>query len=214
MKQLTISLILAILLFTNCSSHDHKETGKFDTGNLDSNRYTNSFFGLAITISEPWVIVNKNDLVHTMNERIELLQSENKIAKKPATEFLAGISMLLSLTTDTVEKIPLILISSANLDSFPSLRNESDFLKGSIESIKNSYADYDLEFRFTEIKKEKINNKQFYSVETTIRNDSFLAFQKIYSLKRGNRLLNIMVNYNSKENHKQSEEVLSKIIWK
>ena len=124
-----------------------------------------------------------------------------------------GADILLSLTIDTIENMPHVLISSLDLSMFPQIKNEKDYLEDYFQQVKKMYENYDVQISNSEIRQETVGDKKFFTNLITIKAENFLAYQKRYSIKLNNRLLNIMTNYNSDNYLKDCISLLNNIKW-
>jgi len=124
-----------------------------------------------------------------------------------------GASILLSMTIDTIENMPQILISSLDLSQFPKISSEKSYLEDYYKKTADLYKNFNINFSTSDITIEKLNSKSFFTNLITIKNENFIAYQKRYSLKIKDQLLNIMVNYKSPEQLAQSNSLLNKIKW-
>ena len=142
------------------------------------------------------------------------LRAENiNISKEDLKNTQSNTDILILLVIDSLNKNPMILLTSLNLKLATGIKNETDHLNNLKQTIQNTYQNYEVELEFTEIKKDKINGNEFYYLETKISNESFLSYQRVYSSKYGERLLNIMINYDNETNFEKSKGLLSSIIW-
>lgn len=125
-----------------------------------------------------------------------------------------GVEILLSLTIDTIENMPHVLISSLDLNLFPKIKTEKDYLEDYFNQVKKMYENYDVQITTSEIGQETIGTKPFFTTIITIKAENFLAYQKRYSIKIKNELLNIMTNYNSDTYSKKCLNLINNIKWK
>jgi hypothetical protein len=207
MKSLLLFLYFS-LLFISCNSQSTGAAAD-ERSRLTGNTFSNSYFGFQLKIDTPWNILNKKELTQLIKERADMLNGSTGSKVVPAK----GIDMLLSLTIDTLETMPHVLISSLDLSIFPKIKNEKDYLDDYNLQVKKMYENYDLQITFSEIKQETIGNKTFFTTLITIKGENFLAYQKRYSVKIKDRLLNIMTNYNSDTYLKECMNLLNNIIW-
>lgn len=204
MKTFLLVLVLLTLKF------GYSQTNKvFSIGNLDSNIYSNKFFGITLKIDSSWKIMNRKELSQLMKERQNALEETN--GKK--YEVQKGSNILLSLTGDTLENIPQVLLSSLDLFFLPTIKNEIDYLVDYAKRVRETYKNYDLQMSVSEIGQKSINNKIFFTSLITIKAEGNITYQKRYSLKFGNTLLNIMANYNSPSTLKQCERLIANLSW-
>lgn len=124
-----------------------------------------------------------------------------------------GADILLSLTIDTVETMPHVLFSSLDLKLFPQIKNETDYLNDYFKQVTKMYESYDVQITASELGEEIIGKKKFITSLITIKAENFLAYQKRYSVKIKDRLLNIMANYNSDAYSKNCQTLLNNIKW-
>jgi hypothetical protein len=124
-----------------------------------------------------------------------------------------GADILLSMTIDTVENMPQILISSLDLTQFPKISSEKSYLDDYYKKTVDTYKSFDINISTSEIAMEKINSKTFFTNLITIKAENFVAYQKRYCLKIKGQLLSIMINYKSAEQLAQSNTLLNKISW-
>jgi len=182
---------------------------KLDIGKLDGNLYSNSYFALSLQIDTFWIIMNRQQLNQMMAARQELIhENTNRDIGIPK-----GASILLSMTIDTIENMPQILISSLDLSQFPKISSEKSYLEDYYKKTADLYKNFNINFSTSDITIEKLNSKSFFTNLITIKNENFIAYQKRYSLKIKDQLLNIMVNYKSPEQLAQSNSLLNKIKW-
>jgi hypothetical protein len=204
MKTFLLVLVLLTLKF------GYSQTNKvFSIGNLDSNTYSNKFFGITLKIDSSWKIMNRKELSQLMEDRQNALEETN--GKK--YEVQKGSNILLSLTGDTLENIPQVLLSSLDLFFLPTIKNETDYLVDYAKRVRETYKNYDLQMSVSEIGQKSINNKIFFTSLITIKAEGYITYQKRYSLKFGNTLLNIMANYNSSSTLKQCERLIANLRW-
>jgi hypothetical protein len=204
MKTFLLVLVLLTLKF------GYSQTNKvFSIGNLDSNTYSNKFFGITLKIDSSWKIMNRKELSQLMEDRQNALEETN--GKK--YEVQKGSNILLSLTGDTLENIPQVLLSSLDLFFLPTIKNETDYLVDYAKRVTETYKNYDLQMSVSEIGQKSINNKIFFTSIITIKAEGYITYQKRYSLKFGNTLLNIMANYNSSSTLKQCERLIANLRW-
>jgi hypothetical protein len=163
------------------------------TRRLRENTFTNKYFGFQLQIDTPWHILNKKELIQLFNERGDML---NETSGQNLTG-AKGIKILLSLTIDTIENMPHILMSSLDMSMYPLIKNEKNYLDDYCRQVKKMYENYEVKITCSEIGEETIGKKTFFTTLITIKAENFLAYQKRYSIKIKDRLLNIMINYNS-----------------
>lgn len=160
-------------------------------------------------IDSPWHIRNKQEITRQVKERAEILNKEvdeNTMASK-------GIDMLLSLTTDTIENMPQIMITSLDISIYPQIKNEINYLDDYFGQVKKMYENYDVQISKSETRREVISGKAFFTSLITIKAENFLAYQKRYSIKLKNKLLNLMTNYSSDSDSKRCLILLNNIKW-
>lgn len=204
MKTFLLVLVLLTLKF------GYSQTNKvFSIGNLDSNIYSNKFFGITLKIDSSWKIMNRKELSQLMEDRQNALEETN--GKK--YEVQKGSNILLSLTGDTLENIPQVLLSSLDLFFLPTIKNETEYLVDYAKRVRETYKNYDLQMSVSEIGQKSIHNKIFFTSLITIKAEGYITYQKRYSLKFGNTLLNIMANYNSPSTLKQCERLIANLRW-
>jgi hypothetical protein len=204
-------LIITTLLFVSCNSQSSKTVNSsFENGRLQGKTFSNDYFEFRLLIDTPWHILNKAELAHLIKERTEMLNettgNDLSISK--------GVDILLSLTIDTIETMPHVLFSSLDLTMFPQIKNEKDYLEDYFKQVTKMYENYDAEITTSEIGKETIAKKTFSTTLITIKAENFLAYQKRYSIKIKDRLLNIMTNYNSDIYSKECLNLFNSIKWK
>ena len=203
-------LIITTLFFISCNSPSlKKKKDNFDIGTLQGNIYSNNYFEFGLVIDTPWHIINESELTHLIEKRTEMLNEaneENFSIKK-------GHDVLLSMNIDTIENMPQVLFGSVDLKIYPQVKNEKVYLLGYFKQVKKLYENYDLQITSSEIGQESIGKKRFYTLLVTIKSANFLAYQKNYSLKIKDRLLNLMINYNSAIYLKECLKLLNKIKW-
>ncbi len=203
-------LIIATIFLTSCKSQSLKpDKSNFETGTLLGNVFSNAYFGIKIEVDSTWHILNKAELSHLMSERADMLNggSGNQIS------ITKGVDILLSITIDTLETMPHVLFSSLDLKLFPKIKNETDYLNDYFNQVKNMYKNYDVQITASEIGEEVIGKKKLTTLLITIKVENFLAYQKRYSIKIKDRLLNIMVNYNSDTHLKNCLNLLNNVKW-
>ena len=72
MKTFLLVLVLLTLKF------GYSQTNKvFSIGNLDSNTYSNKFFGITLKIDSSWKIMNRKELSQLMEDRQNALEETN-----------------------------------------------------------------------------------------------------------------------------------------
>ena len=160
-------------------------------------------------IDTPWHILNKTELTHLFKERTDML---NETTDKNLS-ISKGADILLSLTIDTKETMPHVLLSSLEMAMFPQIKNEKDYLDDYSKQVKKIYENYDVQITSSEIGQETIGKKTFFTTLITIKAENFLAYQKRYSIKIKDRLLNLMTNYNSDVYSKECLNLLNNIKW-
>jgi hypothetical protein len=96
---------------------------------------------------------------------------------------------------------------------FPQIKNEEDYLEDYFKQVTKMYENYDAQITTSEIGKETIGKNTFFTTLITIKAENFLAYQKRYSVKIKDRLLNIMTNYNSDIYSKECLNLLNNIKW-
>lgn len=203
-------LVITTLFFISCNSQSPKSTSsRVEKGSLQGNTFSNDYFGFKLGIDSLWNILNKAELDQLIKERIDML---DETTGKTLT-IAKGAEILLSLTIDTIENMPHVLISSLDMKLFPQIKNEKDYLDDYFKQVKKLYENYDVQITTSEIGQEAISNKTFFTTLITIKAENFLAFQKRYSIKIKDRLLNIMTNYNSDDYSKECLNLLNNIKW-
>ena len=203
-------LVITTLFFISCNSQSPKTTSSFGKGTLEGNTFSNDYFGFELEIDTPWHILNKAELDHLIQERADMLDE----TKGKNLTISKGVDILLSLAIDTIENMPHVLISSLDMTILPQIKNEKDYLNDYLMQVKKMYENYDVQITSSEIGQETIGNKIFFSTLITIKAENFLAYQKRYSIKIKDRLLNLMTNYNSDTYSKKCLNLLSNIKWK
>ena len=220
----TFLLFLATIIFVSCNS----QKNKFDKGRFEGNIYSNDFFGFKVKVDTPWHILNMNELKQLMNERTAMLDESGgnggdyKRRLKEQFDMTEGSKadptktthVFLSLTIDTFETMPHVLISCIDLENLPQIKSEKDQLIEYVKQVKKTYERYPVEITNSEIAEEKIGERTFYTTLLTIKADNYLAFQKKYTLKVGNKMLLIMTNYNSEIYAHKCLSFLKSIEWK
>ena len=143
----------------------------FEKGTLRGNGFSNDYFGFKLEIDSFWHILNKAELSHLIKERTDILNggTGNSIS------ITKGVDILLSLTIDTVETMPHILISSLDMTLFPQIKNERDYLNDYIKQVKKMYENYDVQITTSEIGQETIGKKTFFTTLITIKAENFLT---------------------------------------
>jgi predicted component of viral defense system (DUF524 family) len=96
---------------------------------------------------------------------------------------------------------------------FPQIKNEKDYLEDYFKQVKKMYENYDVQITSSEIERETISKKTFFTTLITIKAENFLAYQKRYSIKIKDRLLDLMTNYNSEVYSKECLNLLNNIRW-
>lgn len=204
-------LLIATLFFISCNSQSTKSTNSsFDKGTFQGNTFSNNYFGFKLEIDSLWHILNKAELNQLIKERTDML--DETTGKTPS--IAKGVEILLSLTIDTIENMPHVLISSLDLNLFPKIKTEKDYLEDYFNQVKKMYENYDVQITTSEIGQETIGTKPFFTTIITIKAENFLAYQKRYSIKIKNELLNIMTNYNSDTYSKKCLNLINNIKWK
>ena len=211
MRTLLLIFLASSLTIFSCSNQQDLKLpcGDFELGKLDNNKYSNSYFCMSIDIPNEWIVLNKKSILENMNLRAENIN----ISKEDLKNTQSNTDILILLVIDSLNKNPMILLTSLNLKLATGIKNETDHLNNLKQTIQNTYQNYEVELEFSEIKKDKINGNEFYYLETKISNESFLSYQRVYSSKYGERLLNIMINYDNETNFEKSKGLLSSIIW-
>lgn len=205
MKSIKI-VFLSVIFLISCNSSTTNI--KFDTGKIESNFYSNDYLGIKLKIDPPWIILNKEQLERQMNERKEAIPEANR---RSTVE--SGVTdLLLSLTIDTIQKMPQILFSSLNLKRDLKIKTETDFLNSLVRQVKQAYNSY-VQITNSDILEEEIGGKKYHTVLITIKADNFLAYQKEYCIIINSRMLNIMTNYNSEIYSKYCRDLLSNLEW-
>lgn len=206
----TYLLLITTIFLTSCNSQSPKSTNSsFETGTLHGNVFSNDYFGFKIEIDSIWYILNKTELSQLMSERTDML---DKSTNNPIS-VTKGVDILLSLTIDTVETMPHVLFSSLDLKLFPQIKNETDYLNDYFKQVKKMYESYNVQITASELREEVIGKKKFFTSLISIKAENFLAYQKRYSIKINDRLLNIMTNYNSDTYSKNCLNLLNNIKW-
>lgn len=205
-----ILLPILTILFISCNSQPSGSTDSvFDKGTLQGNTFSNKYFGFKLKIDTPWHLQNQLEFDRQVKERAEMLNKEldkSSIASK-------GIDILLSLTADTLQNIPQVMITSLDIPTYPQIKNEIDYLNDYSRQVKKMYKDYDVQILSSEIGREMIGKNLFFTNLITIKADNFLAYQKRYSIKLNNKLLNLMTNYTSDGDSKRCFILLNSIQW-
>ncbi len=203
-------LIITTVFFISCNSQSSKSTNdRFEIGSLKGNVYSNNYFRFRLVIDSPWHIINESELTHLIEKRTEMLNEANE----EDFSIKKGHDVLLSMNIDTIENMPQVLFGSVDLKIYPQVKNEKEYLLGYFKQVKKLYKNYDLQITSSEIGQESIGKKTFYTLLVTIKSENFLAYQKNYSLKIKDRLLNLMINYNSEIYLKECQNLLNKIKW-
>jgi hypothetical protein len=206
-----ISFLILVLLFISCNFQSQTASSdNFIKGELKRNIFSNEYFGFQLSIDTVWYILNKKDLEELFHERNQILQRDANTGFPESK----GTYILLSMTTDTVENIPHVLISSLDLATYPHIRNERDYLEDYFRQVNETYKNYNVQISNSQITQEKIGNKTFFSSLITIKGENFLAYQKRYSIRIKEKLLNLMTNYGTDSDLKKCTTLLEKTKWK
>jgi hypothetical protein len=204
-------LFILAIIFISCNSQSSNPTdSSFDKSKLQGNTFSNDYFGFQLEIDTPWHILNKQELTQLINERLNTINETND---KNFT-VTKGANILLSLAIDTIENMPHILLSSLDLTMSPQIKNEKDYLDDYFKQVKKMYENYDVQISNSEIGQEAVASKTFFANLITIKAENFLAYQKRYSIKLNDKLLNIMINYRSETDLKQCSVLLNNIKWR
>src|SRR5260221_6033197 len=139
-------LIITTLFFISCNSQSTKTNNSFEKGTLQGNTFSNNYFGFRLRIDTPWHILNKTELNHLVKERTDML---NETTGKNLS-ISKGTDILLSLTIDTIENMPHVLISSLDMTMFPQIKNEKDYLDDYFKQVKKMYENYDVQITTSE----------------------------------------------------------------
>ena len=184
-------------------------SAKFDIGRLNGNLYSNSYFAFKLPVDSIWYIMNRERLDQLINARKALIrENANKDVK-----ISKGSDILLSLTLDTVENMPQILLSSVDLTQLKNITSEKSYLDDYYKKTLDMYKNLDINFSTSEVTTEKINARSFFTNPITIKRNNFIAYQRRFCLKIHSRLLCIMTNYKTSEQLAQSNALLNQIKW-
>jgi hypothetical protein len=208
MKPLLFPLVGILVLSCNSQSQNVK-SDELQLGRLDSNNFYSEYFKFHLEIDSSWYVLNREQLNELFRERKKMV----KELSNKSSYVSNGIDILLSLTTDTVENMPHAFISSLDLATYPQIKTEQDYLNDYFRQVKETYKNAGVQISSSSIGQEKIDNKLFYTTLITIKADNFLAYQKRYSVRIKDKLLNLMTNYSSDNESNKCNSVLNSIKW-
>jgi hypothetical protein len=114
MKPFLFLLVSTVVLSCNSQSQTVK-SDELQLASLDSNDFTSEYFKFHLQIDSSWYILNKEQLNELFRERKKIV----KELSNKSSYLSKGIDILLSLTTDTVDNMPHVFISSLDLPTYP-----------------------------------------------------------------------------------------------
>ena len=202
-------LLIITIFFASCNSSTTRLKSDSLKGRIEENVYLNDYFGFTLKVDSPWKTLNLTEINQLMNERIDVINETGQTVQ-PISK---AVHILLSLTIDTIQTMPHFLISTLDLNMTSHIKNESDYLKDYTKHLKKMYDNYEFEITNSDIGQEKIGNKIFYTSLITIKTEDFLAYQKRYSTKEGDKLLNLMANYDSDFYEQKCLALVNNIRW-
>ncbi|OIQ95150.1 hypothetical protein GALL_228470 [mine drainage metagenome] len=215
MRYLVITISILFLLFSSVYSQkiDTTNNKRIDIGSLNSNNYRNNYFNFGIIIPNDWKVLNKEELVNTNNYKLEIIKSENGLTDEEIKSRMEKFVILLSTSKNPISLIPLIIFYTLDLDLDLTDYTETHYLNNYKNTVNKMYKSVGVEFSFSEIEEEYIDEKKFNSFVVTVKRSGLYAYQKVYSTKFGNKFLNILANYETEETKKETQDFLKGIKW-
>jgi hypothetical protein len=210
-KQNLLGFILLALLILCCNNKGL--TQDFDYGQIENNKYYNSFFNFEMIIPTGWIVQSKEQTENLTKQGADLVAGDDKNMKSAikASE-INSASLLVIFKYEVgaaVEYNPSIMLISENLINAPGIKTGSDYLFHVRKMLKQSQVQYDY---FDEnFKKKTINGQDLFLMNASIEYMGLKIKQVYYSTIINGFSLGIIISFVGKEQQKEISKVINSI---
>ena len=203
-----LGLILLIIVTSSFKNNNHSKN--FDYGHVKKGVYFNDFFGFNIELPEDWVVQSKEQTENLANSGRKLVIGDNKNLKAiiEASEINTA-NLLIAFQYELgspVDYNPSIMIIAENIKNAPGIKNGSDYLYQAKRLIQQTQLKY--EYLSEKFDLEKINEVEFYKMNTRVNYLDLDIKQEYYSTVLNGFSLNFIISYISDD---QKEVLISSI---
>ena len=212
--KITLKINLLVILFLtiitiDCTSYDKSK--EFDYGQVENNKYINSFFDFEITLPPDWVVQTKEQTEHLTQKGLDLVAGDDKNMKAILKASEINSANLLSIfkyeVGAAVEYNPNFMLVVENLKSFPGIKTGSDYLFQTKKLLNQSQIQYD--YIDAEFKKEVINNQEFYLMNASINLMKLDINQVYYSTIQNGFCISVIISFVNEEQKKELDKVIN-----
>lgn len=189
--------------------------GSLVLGNLDSNKYENSFFGFSLNVNlDEWKILNAEQYEQRLEYNKESLSATDEQWNKTVSAFKSLFTIERNRERVTEFEVQSISFMVENLESIPNVNSAIEYLYYTKKYCEKNLSENYPVYTVTDLDKEQIGGRTFLVQTFTIEEDSETKYyQKTYSAQYGNYLLNVLVNYYNEKELKENQRLLNSINW-
>lgn len=211
----TTCIIIAVcLLITGCIPKPGADTASVAAaGKYENGTYSNTYFGVTISIKEGWKTTENDQMVQDAKTRILAapvsddtrqqmqLSLDNTVymifANKYPAEFIGTNPSI----TIAAEKLPY----SANFV----IKTGEDYLK----SLQSHALGIETDIKFGKIERETVGKREFYSIEASIQNQGMVQYRRYYAILDKGYALVIGTLWQTDEEKKELEQMVASMAF-
>jgi flagellar biosynthesis regulator FlaF len=209
MKNLHLLSALHIILIVGACRPPQFQNN-FDYGLVESNQYTNEFFGCSIDLPADWVVQSREQMEKLQNLGKEMIAGEDKKFKKELKVSDIRSANLLTVFKfelgSTVEFNPNISIVAENVKFSPGIKSGADYLNHSRKLLEQSQFKYDS--ISTNFDRVNFSGKVFSRMYTSVNYKGIPITQEYYSAIISGFSFNLVISYSDEEQKKELEGIL------
>ncbi|MFZ4465299.1 MAG: hypothetical protein ACOYN5_15745 [Bacteroidales bacterium] len=204
-----LGFILLTLLLLCCNTQG--VTQDFDYGQIENNKYYNSFFNFEMIIPTGWIVQSKEQTENLTKKGADLVAGDDKNLKAVIKASEVNSANLLAIfkyeVGAAVDYNPSIMLISENLKNSPGIKTGSDYLFQVRKMLKQSQVQYDY---FDEnFKKKTINGQDLFLMNASLEYMGLQIKQVYYSTIINGFSLGIIISFVSKEQKKEIGKVIN-----
>ena len=205
-----ISICIVSLFAISCNKN---KPDKFDYGQYENGKYTNSYFGLEIEVPADWHVLSQEQNTNLMNNSEQTVAEDNRTLQQAIeTSKITTVILLTALqygleVSDSVFN-PNIMFLAENLDGTDKVKSPSDYLLMTRNALQQDPMPKD--FPFTSFQLKNIygtNFAQMRIVNKTSDNQNYT--QDYYVSLHKNFALSFILTYNSEIQRIDLERILN-----
>jgi hypothetical protein len=221
-----IAIIFSILLLQSCTNFGPAKKSEqkqaegipkdFDYGKIENNRYTNSYFDMAMNVPVGWRVQSKEQAEKIMKKGEEMVAGDNENLKAIMRASDVNTANLLVVFKHevgaAVDYNPIYMLVAENLKNTPGVKTGGDYLFHASKLLKQGQMQYDS--MDSEFGQTTINGVDFYVMNAMVKYMGLTVRQKFYSTIMNGFALNAIISYSNRADELELTEAIESIQFK